>query len=40
MYDNANWYGYTKRNGKEYHPFRINKIANRLGITLEYNNAL
>lgn len=37
MYDDANWYGYATRKGKQYYAYNINQIANRLGITLEYN---
>ena len=37
MYDSANWYGYTERNGKTYYPYTINQIAKRLNIKLSYN---
>ena len=37
MYDSANFYGYALRNGKKYHAYKINQIANRLSILLEYN---
>lgn len=37
MFDRANFHGYALYNGKKYHSYKINQIANRLGITLEYN---
>lgn len=37
MYDDANWYGYATRKGKQYSDYRIQSIAKRLGIKLEYN---
>jgi hypothetical protein len=37
MYDDANWYGYATRKGKQYHSYKISQIANRLNISLDYN---